>query len=124
MFKRKKNKDLESLNYLETTPVHNYGGVEEETGLVSVLIPRFTNKILVKFLTPRLKNPFVKAKLDEFGSEVWRQINGKNKVQEIADNLSAKFGEKIQPVNERLTKFLTMMYQYSFITFNELNKRS
>lgn len=122
--KRNKDKELESLNYLEVTPVHNYGGVEEENGLISVLIPRFTNKLLVKLLVPRLKKPFVKAKLDEFGSEVWKQITGDRKVKEIAVNLVNKFGEKIQPVDERLTKFLTMIYKYNFITFNEINRRS
>jgi len=119
----KKRKELSTVNYLELIPIPNYGTEEEENGSLSVLIPRFTNKLLVKVLSPRLKSPYVKAKLDEFGSEVWRQMNGKRNVNEIADNLKLKFGEKIEPVNERLTKFLTQIHRYKFISYNELNKR-
>jgi hypothetical protein len=119
MFERKKKK-LEGLNYLELTPYHLYEGETEQSGFVSVLIPRFTNKALVRYLSPRLKNPHVKAKLDEFGSEVWILIDGQKNVEQIAKALKQKFGERVDPVHERLTKFLTQMYNYSFISFKEI----
>ena len=121
LFNRKK-KDLSDINYLELTPHHLFDHVIEENGKVSVLIPRFTNKILVKTLSPMLKSPFVKTKFDEFGSQVWLEINGKNKVLDISTNLKLKFGEKIEPVEERLTRFLTQLYNYKFVSFNEINK--
>jgi hypothetical protein len=121
LFNRKK-KDLSDINYLELTPHHLFDHVIEENGKVSVLIPRFTNKILVKTLSPMLKSPFVKTKFDEFGSQVWLEINGKNKVLDISTNLKLKFGEKIEPVEERLTRFLTQLYNYKFVSFNEIKK--
>ena len=33
-----------------------------------------------------------------------------------------KFGDKIHPAEERITKFLTNLHQNKFIIFNELNK--
>jgi len=107
-------------NYLEIVPLKQYTHEIEENGQVSVLVPRFTNKYLVKYLSPRLKSPFVKAKLDEFGSQVWLEIDGEKNVQSISENLLRKFGDRIQPVNERLTKFLTQLYTYSFIKFKEI----
>jgi len=121
LFNRKK-KDLSDINYLELTPHHLYDHVIEENGKVSVLIPRFTNKVLVKTLSPMLKSPFVKTKFDEFGSQVWLEIDGKKKVLDISTNLKQKFGERIEPVEERLTKFLTQLYNYKFVSFNEIKK--
>jgi len=121
LFNRKK-KDLSDINYLELTPHHLYDHVIEENGKVSVLIPRFTNKVLVKTLSPMLKSPFVKTKFDEFGSQVWLEIDGKKKVLDISANLKQKFGERIEPVEERLTRFLTQLYNYKFVSFNEIKK--
>jgi hypothetical protein len=121
LFNRKK-KDLSDINYLELTPHHLFDHVIEENGKVSVLIPRFTNKILVKTLSHMLKSPFVKTKFDEFGSQVWLEIDGKKKVLDISTNLKQKFGERIDPVEERLTRFLTQLYNYKFVSFYEIKK--
>jgi hypothetical protein len=121
LFNRKK-KELSNINYLELTPGRLFEHVIEENGKVSVLIPRFTNFLLVKTLAPMLKSPFVKTKFDEFGSQVWLEIDGKKKVVDISSSLREKFGEKIEPVEERLTKFLTQLYNYKFVSFNEFKK--
>jgi hypothetical protein len=115
-----KKKSEDGRNYLEIVPVWHYPHEEESDGKVSVLVPRFTNKYLVKHLAPRLRSPYVKAKLDEFGSQVWLEINGENNVQIIAENLVKKFGDRIQPVHQRLTKFLTQLYTYNFIKFKDI----
>ena len=121
MFNRKK-KEFSDINYLELTPHHLFDHVIEENGKVSVMIPRFTNKLLVKTLSPMLKSPFVKTKFDEFGSQVWLEIDGMKKVQDISVSLRQKFGQKIEPVEERLTRFLTQLYNYKFVSFNEIKK--
>jgi transcriptional regulator of heat shock response len=118
----KKKKELSDINYLQLTPDRLFDHVMEENGKVSVLIPRFTNKILIKTLSPMLKSPFVKTKFDEFGSQVWLEIDGKKKVLDILTSLRQKFGERIEPVEERLTKFLTQLYNYKFVSFNEIKK--
>jgi hypothetical protein len=64
----------------------------------------------------------VKTKFDEFGSQVWLEIDGKKKVQDISISLRQKFGERIEPVEERLTRFLTQLYNYKFVSFNEIKK--
>lgn len=116
---RKKKIDS-SINYLELTPKRIYEHIVEDFGKVSVLVPKFKNKILVNFLMPRLKSPYIKAKLDDFGSLTWLEMDGNKKVSDISQALTNKFGDKVQPVNERLTKFLTQLYKYNFITFKEI----
>jgi hypothetical protein len=113
---------LKSVNYLDLTPIKLLSEEADESRNVSLLIPKFTNKFLVNYLVPRLKSPYIKLKLDELGSESWLQIDGNKNVSEISDILVNKFGERIQPANERLTKFLTELFTHKFISFRELNK--
>ena len=119
MFFRKKIDT--TINYLELTPVRNYDHVIEDSGLISVLVPKFDIKWLDKIMSNIIKSRFFKAKLDEFGTETWLEMDGNKSVQLISTHLSQKFGEKINPVDERLTKFLSELYKYNFITFKEIN---
>ena len=121
MFFRKKIDS--SINYLELTPVRNFDHVIEENGLVSVFVPKFDIKWIDTIMSRIVKSRFFKAKLDEFGTETWLEMDGNKSVQMISEHLSQKFGEKINPVGERLTKFLTELYKYNFITFKELNTK-
>lgn len=121
MFFRKKVDS--SINFLELTPVRNYGHIIEDNGLVSVLVPKFDIGWLDKIMSKIMKSRFFKAKLDEFGTETWLGIDGSRTVQLISDNLQKKFGDRISPVNERLTKFLSELYKYNFISFKELNMK-
>jgi hypothetical protein len=117
-----KSKIKSGINYLELTPVRKYKYKVEENGKVTVLIPRFTNKFLTKHLMSRMKSPDIKVNLDEFGSSAWLKADGSKRVNQISDELLSQFGEVINPVNERLTKFFTQLYQYKFITFNEIER--
>jgi len=117
----KRRKILKNSNYLELTPYKLFNEEIIEDGFVNVLIPKFTNPLAVKYLTPRLKAPDIKIKLDEIGSAVWLELDGKKKVGTIAKKMDSKFGEKIKPVNERLTTFLTQLYMQKYISFKELD---
>ena len=117
---KKYKEKIENLNFLELTPVLEIGFELDGNGLVNILIPRFSNKLLASIFMPRLKAPYIKMSLDEFGSVAWQNIDGKSNVDGIAKHLLDKFGEKIDPVEERLTKFLSQLYNYKFITFIEL----
>lgn len=77
-----------------------------EDGTVTILekqdhkIQKFFRKL--KFKIPKYK----KVTLDEYSSTVFTQINGKRTVKEIGEILEIKYGEKIQPLYERLLVFL------------------
>lgn len=119
LFRKKKKTEL---NYLELTPVCSYKHELTDEGLVNVLVPKFTDKILGRWLQPKLRKKYIRANLDEFGSATWLLMDGSKKVDKIAEELDNKFGEKIAPVYERLTKFLSQLYIYDFITFKEYQK--
>ncbi|MFH1198466.1 MAG: PqqD family protein [bacterium] len=112
-------KSKQPKNYLEIIPHRLREFIITEEGKVTVLVPKFENKFLVKYLVPIMKSKEIKVKLDEFGSEVWKQIDGQKNISEIGDSLTSKFGEKIQPVEERLTKFLTQLSNGNLISFEK-----
>jgi len=116
-----RRKILKGANYLELTPVRVHKEEVSEENLVTVLIPKFQNKFAQRFIVPRLKSDLFRLKLDELGSSVWLSIDGKKTVDQIAKHLLKKFDDKIEPVNERLTKFLTNLYEQRLITFKEIN---
>jgi hypothetical protein len=117
-----KNKKFKDLNLMELTPVRNYEHIENEKGLIDVLVPRFTDWFFGKLLMPRMKKKYIKANLDEIGSVTWLLIDGDNKVYQISDKLSDHFGEKVEPTVNRITLFMHQLYRNGFITFKEIRK--
>ena len=48
-----------------------------------------------------MKNPNYKIKLDDIGSWVWQNIDGKSSVAKLEDGLEQAFGKRVEPVMER-----------------------
>jgi len=91
-------------------------------GIVWIIQPKFTNKFLVKFFLPFLKRPDFKVKLDEFGSAVWRHIDGQVTVGQIGEKLRIEFGEQVEPVFDRLALFFQSLYRLRFIQYKNYVK--
>lgn len=115
-------KEKKAVNYLELTPVSKYEHENGKDNNINVLVPRFRDFLLGKLIQPRLKNKYIRANLDQFGTATWLFIDGKANVEEIGKKLIEKFGTEIDPVYDRLTIFLTNLYKNGFITFKEIRK--
>ena len=81
---------------------------EEKEGKIFLLEPRFRNRFFSKHVLPRMKHPYVKIALDEFGTYVWKRINGRKTVYEIGEELTSEFGSQVEPVYQRLGLFVNM----------------
>jgi hypothetical protein len=119
-FERRKR--LKGANYLELTPIRSVEFESDLNNQITLLLPKFTSTFAKKYIVPRLKTKVFRLKLDELGSASWIAIDGYKNVSSVADELLASIGEKIQPVEERLTKFLTLLYEQRYITFQELER--
>lgn len=117
MFKKKK----EEINLLELTPVREKQFETGEDGLVTILIPKFKRQFFQN-LIPKNRSRDFKINFDELGTAVWNEIDGNKNVGDIVIELGEKLGEKIQPAEERITKFLTQLNSHKFISFKELHK--
>lgn len=115
-----RRKLLKDVNYLDVRPTRSFDLKENEDGTIAVIVPKFGNWFTKTFFLPFSKSSSINIKLDKFGSETWKLIDGKRNVGEIADELIKIFGEEIKPVEERLTRFLTTLYEQRLISFVEI----
>ena len=67
-------------------------------------IQRFFRKLKIKI--PMYK----KVEFDEYCSAVFMQLDGNRTVKEVGENLQHKFGDKVNPLYERLLVFLNHIY--------------
>ena len=119
-FKERK-KILKNTNTLDLTPVKLHNDEVNDDGIVTVFVPKFKNELAKKYIVPKLKSSNFNIKLDKLGSEVWKKMDGKNKVHEIINQLSEKYGDDFKKPEERITKYLFQLYEQKLISFNELN---
>lgn len=85
-----------------------------EDGLVRILIPRFTGRLLGRWLMPRLKKPYFKLKLDEIGSFIWERCDGMRTGEEIAGLLAKQFPD-LEDASNRLGQFLAMLFSLGHV---------
>lgn len=111
---------LQEINLLDLIPVQNIQSNQKEEEFCVLLKPKFTHPLLVKHLLPRLKKPYFKIKLDEIGSFIWNLCDGKNTVKEIGNLLRERFGERVEPLYERIGLFFQNLEKNKFITFRNL----
>lgn len=107
-------------NYVDKIPVICADRPWEvlENGIVEVTVENkgFYNKIAQKFFSrPR----FSFIKLDEYGSFVWQQIDGKKSVYEIGQMLEQSHEGAKQQLYERLCTYFGVLEQNRFITFQK-----
>ena len=120
-FKERK-KILQTTNTLDLTPVKLYSEKINDEDLVTVIVPKFKNEFAKKFISPKLKSADFKLNLEKFGSEVWKNMDGKTKVGELVKILSEKFGDEIQPAVDRVSKYVFQLYEQKLISFKEINR--
>lgn len=87
--------------------------IVENLVCVKLLIknPSFIEKI---FFRNQLEKPY-KIDLDEIGSFIWQNCNGKNKVKDIILIAENEFKEKVAPADERVILFINQMNKNKLI---------
>ena len=112
----KKKKEVISQNYLEKIPVRpaHIAWSANEEGIVTLdientgLFNRIAQKLLRK---PKVSH----IHLDEMGSFVWPLPDGDKNIIELGKNVEEHFGEKANPLYERLSKYFQILDSYGFV---------
>ena len=112
-----------SENYLDFIPIINLKNdwSEGEDGIVTIhMVHRgFYATIAQKvFHTPRVSH----IKLDEYGSFLWKRINGERTVGQLAQQLKEQFGDQAEPLYDRLVKYMQILHNNEFILFRGKDK--
>lgn len=69
------------------------------------------------------KPRFSHIELEEFGSFLWQNMDGKRDVGDLADMLKAEFGEKAEPLYERVVKYINILKNNKFISLIAVRKK-
>lgn len=113
------NKQKNKANYLENKPrrLADLQWSCDEAGGITIEIENkgLFNKIAQKlFKKPRISY----IHLDEMGSFIWPLLDGEKTILELGKAVEEHFGEKAQPLYERLAKYIQILDSYHFIEFN------
>lgn len=106
-------------NYLDFVPAHKIERFTvDENSIVTLEIENkgVFNKIAQKlFKKPKISY----IHLDEMGSFIWPYIDGKRDITEIGVLVREHFGDKAEPLYERLSQYFKTLESYGFIEFNK-----
>lgn len=114
----KKKKIVILQNYLEKIPVRVEAikWSQNEKGEVTLEIENkgWANRIAQKLF----KRPKVtQVHLDEMGNFIWPLIDGEKNIIVLGELVEKEFGEKANPLYERLARYFQILESYRFITF-------
>lgn len=105
-------------NFLDYVPKHNslFEYQENKAGNIEVKVHNkgLFHKI-AQVIARRPKYSYIE--LDEFGSFVWRQMDGARSVYDIGTLVKAEFGEKAEPLYERLCTFIRILHKNHFVVY-------
>lgn len=102
-------------NLLDMIPEQKVSFRERADGTVDALIPRYGDSRLGRILGRFFKNTPICLHLDEIGTAVWHLCDGRRSVYEIGGSLKETFGDRIEPVYDRLGLFFHQMRKTGII---------
>ena len=96
---------------------------DDDHGKVVVLQPRYGSGILGRLIQPRLNESkkHIRIPLEERGTFLWREMDGKLTVWDLVAAFSREFEEEIDTVPERVATYLYQMADNKLISFVNLN---
>ena len=106
-------------NYLDYIPVRvDKFKWETKDGIVTIFVE---NKGFFNFLAQKLlhKPKVSQVHLEEIGSFVWPLIDGEKSIYEIGKYVEEHFGDKCEPLYERLSRYFQMLVNCGFVKLNK-----
>ena len=83
--------------------------VKKKTGTAVIFVPRFSTSRGEKVGYFFDLGPDRRIHMDQYGTSVWRLMNGRNTVERIGKRLMRKYGDDMHQVYDRLSTFIMIM---------------
>lgn len=116
----KKYKLKRQKNFYNLIPTRNYDYEINNEGLVIVLIPRFDDNLIGRWLKSKSDKREIRTDLDDIGSELWKLIDNEKTVYEISKEYKNNIDISINQLEERVLIFFSMLYNNGLINFKNL----
>jgi hypothetical protein len=123
MFRKKDDSEKKAQdNFLLFVPhVKNVKWEDRKEGVYLIF---YHNHPIQKLANWLVKKPNKSdLKLDKLGSTVWRSIDGKKNIFEIGEIVRKEFGEKCEPLYDRLIMFLRYLNRRGWIYFENVETK-
>jgi Coenzyme PQQ synthesis protein D (PqqD) len=104
------------VNLLDLKPARGARWERRPDGLVTLQVPRFRNRFLVRWVVPLLARPDITVRLDTEGSFVWDRCDGGTTVLAIAEELQRKIGGDADGVMDRVGRFVQKLVHTNLAT--------
>jgi len=109
--------DIEKIKKLY--PVRNCEFEKNNDDLAVVLFKKTKLSFIDKIFFKKLSNKPYKIDLDETGSFIYENCGGKFSVEDLIQKVKENFGEKVEPAEERVVKFVEQLNTNKLITLYE-----
>ena len=117
MERKKRNNTTISPNYLEFVPVP-VKDLEYEVVDGKVTIFQKNTGLFNRIAQIIWKKPAVsQIHLDEMGNFIWPLMNGENSIMDIAALIKEEFGEKAEPLYNRVVQYFKTLVSYGFVEY-------
>ncbi|NMA73569.1 MAG: PqqD family peptide modification chaperone [Bacteroidales bacterium] len=110
------SRNTEKINLLNVIPLHDdlvVSSVSVE-GNIILSYPRFRNRWMQKYLTPKKKNFYFTVELEKYGTMIWQLIDGQHTVADIMEQMLIEFKDEPQ-IEDRVLKYIIQLHKDKFI---------
>lgn len=114
------SKKIVTENYLDKIPTHKDGlnWTTNENGEITLEVEN--RGVANKLAQLILKKPKVSyIHLDEMGNFIWPLIDGEKNVYQLGKLVKEHFGDKAEPLYDRLAQYFQILENYGFISWKE-----
>jgi len=74
-----------------------------------LLRPRLGSNRLARWVAGLGGDPYYRIRLDEVGTLVWKACDGRTPLADIARRMRERFGDHVEPADQRLARFVRRM---------------
>ncbi len=89
-------------------------GIEKKNEFL--LVPQYSTSGKEKIARTLSLKTHRRIRLDEYGQEVWNQIDGSRDVKEIGMYLKDRFADEVEPLYPRLAQFMAYLESLKLVT--------
>ncbi|MBM4167563.1 MAG: PqqD family protein [Ignavibacteria bacterium] len=116
---RRKEKTLDRAEFFTLIPHRTVEWEVRNDNKIVLLVPKFRRGLGARWLQPWIRRKHIRVSLDEFGSFIWNCCDGSTSIESIAGKMRQQFGERVEPVQDRLSMFMNRLVRGELITFEQ-----